>query len=166
MSTARGQFVSLLKCRNLVRKSVKDVIKKEKEFAIFICSFSSCQNLFFPSFFLFFSLQLICLFFPNRVTYFRTLCRVYLATVTQWTVWCWIKIINVEFSTVTNSDVIWPFTAARGTMKAHLGLYCPICHCGMCGVEPSWVLCATAMLHDTGLGHLIASISCKSIPSW
>ena len=72
--------------------------------------------------------------------------------------------INVEASTVTDSDVSPKRTTAAVIPEAHSSLNSPLVYCRVTSIEPTWVIRATTIPINTRLCHLISSCSTKSVP--
>ena len=60
------------------------------------------------------------------------------AAVTQVTLGCFLKLVNIKPSTISDKDICRQFTAVPALcMKTHLPFNSPIPHQGVCSVEPS-----------------------------
>ena len=72
--------------------------------------------------------------------------------------------VNVEASTVTNSDVSPKRTTAAVIPETHSSLHSPLVYCRVTSIEPTRVPCATTIHINTRICHLISSCSPKSVP--
>ena len=72
--------------------------------------------------------------------------------------------VNVEASTVTNSDVSPKRTTAAVKPETHSSLNSSVVYCRVTSIEPTRVPCATTIHINTRLCHLISSCSTKSVP--
>lgn len=75
------------------------------------------------------------------------------------------KFVNKKSSTITNTDVSWPRTAARRPMKANFALYNAVSHRRVLSAEPTGRMRTAMPRRHTRLGYLITSLSAKSVPA-
>ena len=73
--------------------------------------------------------------------------------------------VNVEASTVTNSDVSPKRTTAAVKPETHSSLHSPLVYCRVTSIEPTRLPCATTIHINTRICHLISSCSPKSVPA-
>ena len=72
--------------------------------------------------------------------------------------------VNVEASTVTDSDVSPKRTTAPVIPETHSSLHSPLVYCRVTSIEPTRVPCATTIPINTSLCHMISNFSTKSVP--
>ena len=120
-------------------------------------------------------------FCQNRVTFSTTMARLCLlkpvdvqsltvpltSTVAIITVWCAVKLIDIEPRAVPDSSIGMPPTAEPSPNPAETDLSTDstFLHCRMAPVQPTSSFCATTVCWDTNLRHLCACCPVKAVPT-
>lgn len=87
------------------------------------------------------------------------------ATVTQTAETCWIQLVHVKRSTVTNADIGWKSTATLGPMETHFAFDSAFAHFRMPSIKPTWRMRTAPMFRDTWLRHLLAGTPLEPVPA-
>ena len=85
-------------------------------------------------------------------------------TVSQLTIWCRSKIIDIKTSTVSNFRPSWLITAISVLMKANLSGHNAFLNRGKFSVQPSRYNGPALELTWTGVGHGISRFTLESVP--
>ena len=86
------------------------------------------------------------------------------STVAIVTVWCAVKLIDIEPRAVSHSS-IGAWRTATMVAKADLPTDSTFLHCRMVSVQPTSSMCATTVCWDTELRHLCACCPVKAVPA-
>ena len=85
-------------------------------------------------------------------------------TVTQSTIWRLYQLVHEITTTVSDRDVVLPFTAVVIPMITNLSPLQSILDCWVCVIKPSWSTRTTSIDGNTSLWNLIATSPCHAIP--
>ena len=72
--------------------------------------------------------------------------------------------VNVEATTVTDSDVSRKITTEEANTETHSPSNNSLVYCRVTSIEPTWKNCPTTIHFNARLCHLISSCSTKSVP--
>ena len=87
-----------------------------------------------------------------------------IATVTQVTNWSLYQLVHEITTTVSDRDVVLPFTAVVIPVITNLSPLQSILDCWVCVIKPSWSMRTTSIDGNTSLWNLIATVPCHAIP--
>ena len=87
------------------------------------------------------------------------------ATITEITNRCTTKIVHIIWTTISDIDNCWPFTAACCPVETNVPADLTVCYCGMSTIQPGGCMSAASVIRWTWSWHSCAGWPLKTKPT-